>query len=377
MSHLPRQEERTDGYRIQQFTQDHLDGFLALHELTYGGHPSTALFEWRYNSPYLDEIPIFVAVDDTGTVVGATAFLPFKIAAGDSTALALQPANAMVHPDHRRNGLFSRTLTSAIDHYEDSDAEFFFNFPTAPALPALTKLGWKEVGTVPTWFRLQRPVAVLDGAVPDSIAPVASRIATALAKAHNRIRRGVATGDTSVDVERYDELPVGLFTELYEENTPEHIHVVKDRKFFAWRFGNPEWDTVSYVARREGHPIAGLVASTRRTDGLTATALMSVLPPADADPDIDALVVLLDAVVGDHRDVDVIRVSGSSLPTSVLERFGFLDNHALPLSRVTNKTHLVTRPIVDDAEHKWYLDEKLLTSQNQWVVELADQDAPF
>ncbi|WP_191965451.1 MULTISPECIES: GNAT family N-acetyltransferase [Haloferax] len=377
MGHLHQRDQRTDGYRVQQFSAENLDGFLSLHELTYGGEPTTELFDWRYNSPYLDEIPIFVALDDADTVVGATAFLPFRIAAGDTAALALQPANAMVHPEHRRNGLFSRTLTSAIDHYRESDAEFFFNFPTPPALPALTKLGWEDVGTMPTCFRLQHPVALLNGSVPDSITPVASRIATTVAKGHCRIRRGFADCDPSIDVERYDDVPVDLFVDLYEENVPERVHVVKDRAYVGWRFGNPTWDTVSYVARRDGRPVTGLVACTRQANGITVTVLMSVLPSTAVDRDTDALVAVLDAVVDDHRHVDVIRVSGYSLPDSILERFDFLSNHAFPLSRVTNKTHLVTRPIVDDAEDQWYLGGHNISGKDNWLIELADQDAPF
>ena len=119
-------------------------------------------FRWKFErNPYVDHVPIVVAARN-GRIVGCRAFFALEMRLRDATRIALQPCDTMVHPDHRRRGLFSRMNELALEYYADRRPAFFFNFPNERSAPGNRKHGWREVGTVPMYYRLQDPTRFLE-----------------------------------------------------------------------------------------------------------------------------------------------------------------------------------------------------------------------
>ena len=78
------------------------------------------LFEWKYDkNPYLDEPLIYLAFQGD-KIVGHRAFVVqnFKL---KEDYLIGTPADALVHPDHRRKGIFSKLTDFAIKDIEERD----------------------------------------------------------------------------------------------------------------------------------------------------------------------------------------------------------------------------------------------------------------
>ncbi|MFB9804071.1 GNAT family N-acetyltransferase [Haladaptatus pallidirubidus] len=93
-----------DGYVVRWYEERDLSGFLSLDRAVFGRNRSERWFRWKYvDNPYIDHVPVFV-VEKDGEIVGTRPFLAFRMRTGSETVLALQPADTMVHPEHRRRG---------------------------------------------------------------------------------------------------------------------------------------------------------------------------------------------------------------------------------------------------------------------------------
>ena len=364
-------------YEIRPFRSADRAAYLDLYETVLDADRDPAWFEWKYGAgnPYVDEPAILVAYLD-GELVGARSFFALQMATGGTTRLALQPSDAMVHPDHRRQGLFSRMTREALSRYADRAPAFCFNFPNHMSLPANLKLGWEVVGDLTTHYRVHDPAALTD-AVP---APLASALQAA-ADTFYRFRTPDAAG-ADLAVSRSESAPETLAALYRADRAGGHateragghadgIHAFRDETFYEWRLSAPDRTYETYVADRGGEPTAALVVA--RTDGgsVTTVRILDALAVGASSDRNDAYAALLASVLADHADAPLVAVRGG-LPDSVLRRFGFLPDTSLPLSPVASTTTMVARPIADT---DWTLDGYDLRDPASWRLTFAELDS--
>lgn len=343
---MSRRETRTvaDEYTVRRYDSGDREGVLSLYGLQWDDRPGDDWFEWKYVSdPYLSHVPITVA-ERGGEIVGAQAYLPCRIRWGNDTALALQPTDAVVHPDHRRQGLYSRITREAIDFYVDREPAFFYNFPNEAALHAQEKLGWSAVTEVANYYRLQRATELVDPTGADRVTRALGRAADSVASAYVGIRDFSANVADDVDVTRHSSVPVDALTALYESNVPEAFHVRRDEQFYRWFFDSPSYEYATYVARRDGSPVASL---TTRTKHGRKVLVMDALPTSDRP---EALADLLAAAVADNGDANVVAASGSTLGPDLLASFGFVSDDRPVVSRLCAPKYAAIRRL-------WATDE--------------------
>jgi GNAT superfamily N-acetyltransferase len=359
----------TDDYLIRTYEPSDLGGFLSLYESVFGQRRSEAWVQWRYGGPYTDGIRMVVAERD-GELVGAEPFISFEMRAGAEWLPALQPADAMVHPAHRRNGLLTRMTEHAIDAFANGDG-FFFNFPNEGALEAYLRLGWRKVGTTATAYRIHRPSAF---AGSSSVGTVTDAGAATYYAGHDAAsqtvgRLGESSGPT---VRRFDQLPADLLERLDRRGPADRIHAPRTAEFYRWRLGNPEWDVTTYVAESAGGPVAALLVCTEPSNGATMTRVVDALPPVDADH--DALERLLRRAVTEHRDADAVTMAADTLPASVATRFGFLRNDRVPLTLLTSPDVVVARPF-SLGGRGWSPGDRRLVDRSDWRLSFLEQDS--
>lgn len=361
-------------YEIRPYRPRDREAYLDLYETVLGAARDPAWFEWKYGAenPYVDEPAIFVAYRDDD-LVGARSFFALRMAVGDETRLALQPSDAMVHPDHRRQGLFSRMTTDALSRYADRGPAFCFNFPNPNSLPGNLKLGWEVVGDLTTHYRVHDPAALTD-AVPS---PLASALRAA-ATTFYRFRTPTAT-DAELSVGRRETDPETL-AGLYRRTgvggaraggRTGGIHALRDETFYGWRLAAPARSYETYVADRGGEPTAALVVARYGGAGATTVRILDALAVDEPDAEDDAYAALLGSIIEDHSDATLVAVRGG-LPDAVLRRFGFLSDTSLPLSPVSSTTTMVARPIGDAG---WVLDGRDLRDPDSWRLTFAELDS--
>lgn len=363
----------SEEYALRTYSSSDLDDILSLYETVFGKHRSPEWFEWRYDPPYVDGPQVIVA-EQSGTVVGVEPFITFQIETGDDTVLAVQPADAMVHPDHRRKGLLTRMTELALEQYAAGEPSFVFNFPNHAAVDAYRKLGWREVPDVTSVFRIQNPGGFLSVARNSRLQHVFESGARTVSNALYTLVDSRA-GDESISIDRHDRVPSTTLARLYERDVPAGLHARRDAAFFEWRLGNPDWSPTTYVARRGTDAVAALVTVTEQTNDRTFTKVMEALPMGGAGVEHE-MTGLLAAVCRDHEDSDVLKMAHSTVPRSVSRAFGFLRGDVLPVSWLATPTTMVVRPLDPEGE-EWTVGGQTLTSRSDWSFTYSEQDTAY
>ncbi|WP_162224678.1 GNAT family N-acetyltransferase [Halorussus amylolyticus] len=367
---------RDDPYTIQPYAREHRDGVLDLDETVWNRRRCTEWFAWKYErNPYLSEVPVYVATFD-GKIVGARPLLAFRLAANGTEFLALQPSDTMVHPDHRGRGLFTRMTERAIDDYTDREPALFFNFPNGQARPGYRKLGWRTVGDRVTYYRIQNPKPLLSAYVDSDLGTAVGSVADPALAGYNGLHDWAADAASEFRVERVDGVPADSLAALYRRRVPDRIHAVRDEEFYRWRFASPEWTRRTYLAVRDGDPVAGVIARTRtNADGIRLTQVADVVPLVGDEGRLGAVASVFGRLLADHRNSDLVAISESPLPHSFLRERGFHRNDRFPFSRL--KSHhrvLAVRPLDANPATPWAANGVSLTDESNWLVSFAERD---
>lgn len=367
----------SDGYVLRPFESGDRERFLSLYDAVWGHEKSAEWFDWRFReNPYGRGVRM-VVVERDGQLVGAEPVLPYRVRAGRATCLAYQPVDWIVHPDHRRRGLFTRMTERLLDSF-GPEPSFLFNFPTDVLLPGLRKFDWHVVGTLPNYYRVQCPSSLFGASAKigdgSPVLSATTRVMDPVVKRYLRVSDRLRCGTDEFEIERHDAVPAAELVEVHDAAPIDRVHVSREEAFYRWRFSNPLWETTTYLARSDGTPVGSVVAATEAVDDVRRTSLLDVQPMRPRQDGIDALPALLRAVIADHRDVDLLKVAGAGLPPVVLRRCGFVRGDRFPLSTFSVPATFVVRPVPGTAGTKGLLGTRDLVDLDDWVLSLADQD---
>ena len=358
-------------YTIREFRRGDREGYLELYETVFGARKSPEWFAWKYeDNPYADHVPVYVA-ETNGEIVGARSFFALRLRHGDTTVPVLQPCDTMVHPDHRRRGIFTRMTEAAIDRYAPEDPVLFFDFPNENSLPGNLKLGWRVVAEVPTYYRVQRPGALAD--LNDSLLQrLVDRAGDLAIGAYLGIRDRVGHGHSGdVAVDRHDTLPVATLLDINRQNVPDRFHAARDEEFYRWRFGNPDYDYSAYVARVDGEAVGAVVLGVREETDVAIFADVLPLTPAEESPE-PVYAALVEAALDDVSETGLVAVREGVIPPKLLASYGFRRDADFPLSQFSGPITLVVRPLPDDA---WSLAGHDLLDFDNWLLSFCDKDS--
>ncbi|QKY19101.1 GNAT family N-acetyltransferase [Halolamina sp. CBA1230] len=362
--------ETAEEYTVRWFDPADREPFLDLYTDTFGGG-SDEWFQWKYvDTPRVAHVPILVATAD-GEFAGARAQVPFLMRAGDETALAMRFGDTMVHPDHRRHGVFSRLTERALDHYGEMPVQFCYNVPNDLSRSGFLKAGGEIVANLPSFYRVQQPGALAAGT--DLPITIAARAAAPAVRAYLRGRDQLASVPEGVNVVEHAEIPVPLLARLYRRGRPSSVHAVRDEPFLEWRYHNPDWEYRAFSAGSGGRTDAAIVTGTRTDeDGVTTTHVVDVLPLASSDRRDTALRSLLAAITSAFRDSDLLAYCGTAIPRSLLAAHGFQSDGRLPLSQVTSPTKLVAYDVGDG---DWSVGGVDVADPRGWALSDVELDA--
>ena len=359
--------QRSTSYTIREFESGDRASFRELYETVFGAEQGTEWFDWKYReNPYVDHVPIIVATNGHDRIVGARPFLALALQVTANRELALQPCDTMVHPDHRRQGLFTRMTARAVERYADHEAALFFNFPNWHSQGGYEKLGWKPIGHIATRYRLHRlPRRVGNGSTAERFGGAVVRT---VQRAYLGIRDALTKPPSGTTVSKHDQAPVDALLTLYRDAAPDEIHVLRDEQFWSWRFDNPDWIYRYYLVHESSEPVAGAVVGRKATEP-GHVRLTDVVPVTPSD---DTTAALLATVIDDHPDADAI-LAPPTLPKHVCTAFGFLSDTRLPLSAVSSPTTLVARPATREAD-SWPASVRPAQTLANWSITFAEQD---
>lgn len=359
-------------YVIRPYEPSDAEGFLALSDLVWGDERSVEWLRHHYETnPYLDGPPMIVA-DAGGEVVGARPFVAVPMRAGGEDVTAIYLGNVMVHPEHRRQGLFTRMTELAVETFADRDARLFFNYANDKSAPGYRKLDFEAIGTGPEkQFRIQKPGAVLSDKLD---LPAADHLGVVANEAMDNYLSLRQPSDASRGwtVERQSGIPAELLASLYDTPTPA-LHTRREEALYRWLSSDPYWEYETYVASRAGGPSAAVVVRHRpQQDDVWIT---DAVAPSTVDREA-AFGALLDSVLTDHTDARVVSVTGPVIyerlfPEETLSEFGFLSSTQPGLSRFAGREDTVfVHSLGDDADGSLTVGGVDLKNPENWAVEV-------
>lgn len=323
-------------YSIRRFAQRDKTPFIKLHEQVFGlSSRGEEWFDWKFKTnPYVDHVPIYVSELD-GKLVGACGFLPLPINANDERYLGLQPCDAMVHPDHRREGLFSRMTEKGAEDYSDGLGALLFCFPATKSKSnnGFLKMGWKEVD-IPDYIRT----------------PVNTSEDT----------RSSSQPDLCFEIQRYDTAPVRILDDIYSKIEKDKIHTIRDEEFYRWRISRaPGYDPAVYIGYIDDNPVlGGVVRTASRVYGVDDFLY---------NPQIDHKFIsfIMSRIMEDASSYEYLRIFGNIFPKNIYEKYGF--------ENISEMSSLV-RPM--DLGNDWELSGLSLLDPKNWRMSMIDTDHP-
>ena len=115
-------------------------------------------WRWKHErNPFGRSFTLLAEAD--GRLVGVRAFMRWEFECDGRIVRAAKPVDSVTHPDYQRRGIFSQLTLAACEIARDEGTEFLFNTPNSKSKPGYLKLGWQEVGELPVYARVLRPVA--------------------------------------------------------------------------------------------------------------------------------------------------------------------------------------------------------------------------
>jgi GNAT superfamily N-acetyltransferase len=351
-------------YEIRQYHPGDRAGFLSLHNRVLGRNHGPEWFTWKYETnPYIDHVPIFLALHD-GEIVGARPLFALPIALGDDSRVALQPGDAMVHEDHRRQGVFSRMMEAMIERYSDT-YPFYFTFPNDRSGPAHRKHGGQVVSHRRSYYRVENPENVATAQTDRRTLQLASKLGTLIAQLYHDIQDRRITVPSDLSVRTQAGVPAEELSALYRTAIPEEIHAIRDEQFYRWRFQNPDWRYNTYIGDDSSGTIAAIVTGTASTDGFTTTKLTDIVPLESAPA--PALIGLIQRILRESRETDIFVAPSQGIPQQVLDALGFHADTRPPLSYLATQTIHIARPFNDNLPVR-------ITDPENWRMTFAEED---
>lgn len=251
-----------------------------------------SLFRWKHQTNPFGPSPAWVAVA-SGEVVGFRTFLRWEFERPSGVAKVVRAIDTAVHPEHQRQGLFSRMLSAALTELTAEGAQFVFNTPNERSRPGYLKLAWQVVGRLPVATRV-----VSIGAL--------GRLARSRVPAE-RWSEPTSTGLSAKEALADDAAVAAL---LDSQPPPDGLRTRRTASYLRWRYGGGPAQYRAVLAGRTAEDGLAFFRARRRGPSLEI-ALCDVLAPGGNRHTCDALTAKAAKVPG----ADAVVQIGRARPT--------------------------------------------------------------
>ena len=140
-------------WEIRDGGERDLGQILSLRKIVFGEMEKDNLdprfWEWEFLKGPEGRAFIYIA-EDGGKVIGHFADLPRRFSVNGKTTLGTLSLDLMVHPDYRREGIFSEMGRYAAERVRSKNGLFMTAFPIRmETINGLKKIGWQIVSELP------------------------------------------------------------------------------------------------------------------------------------------------------------------------------------------------------------------------------------
>jgi hypothetical protein len=262
-------------YTIRWFKDDDLGYYIKhLNNSLYTEYDEER-FRWKFlGNPFkLDMVPIAMVEEaKTGKLVGFNSFLPLELNTGSTHFPIVQGCDGYIEREHRRKGLFQRTIHFMTEHFSDRIPELLLGFNFVESLGAARKAGSISTASINRWFFK-----------PDQV-------------------EGRLTG--SIDIR---QINVKRVHEVYQENSRgQVIHIHRTLEYLEWRFVDSPLRDHEMYEYSGGNTRGYIIISTVRDEkGRKELSIDDYFP---LFPDADVFFMVLSEILRRHQNIEVVEL---------------------------------------------------------------------
>lgn len=273
------------GWSVDAYRPGDEHEILALFNSGFGQARTLATWYWRFrDNPLGGPLASVARRDSDGRLVGTYMCLPFRLNVSGRALPAAQVVDLVVHPDHRRQGMFERMARHSYEQLGALGyrAEVAFPNPTAMSYPGFTRtLGWSPLSTIRrTGARLDlgRPLRRLLR-LPWLANTANATWRVRLARALERRRR--ASAHAGFEFRTSTAAPEGCDRLWDACRESQGLSFWKDAGYLRWRYdANPDHDFTYGCLTRAGELVALAVALERDDAVILCELLVAGRDPA-------------------------------------------------------------------------------------------------
>ena len=344
--------------------QERMEELLDLFRVSFGSNMSAELWNWKYLQNPLASIDseVIVAVDN-GKIVGARPFLLAEMWLKSERVKVAQPCDTMVHPEHRRKGIFSRMNQYAIEHLRQKGYAFFYNFPGAMSRPGYLRQGWKIISTTDTLFRIVNPQKLISYKLKNKF------LGNSLGFIYDKLlNTGVKASplSSSFQIKVFDHLAEELKgIDILRDNSA--IDLVRSATYLRWRFDrHPEHSYKYVMAKKDGDLWGYAVTSMQKQPSSLVHGM--IVDYLVKDEDITCIRALISQCLKEleKSKCDLLSVWSFCQPgfgSELVKHLGLKASSGFPFNRVWEKGYLVAREIDEQV-----LEKIDIYSKENWQV---------
>lgn len=305
---------------IRPFAPGDAAAVHAVLEATYGERTtSAAAFDW-WCFGCQDAVSGFMVAEVEGKLVGVQPMEVFRFKDADRTVTGGLLTGVAVHPEFRRQGIFSALVRGCEREAWRLGASFVTTMPNERSRPGFLKMGYTDLGRRRLLIRPMDMAAVAATAVP--VAGLGWLASTVMAGIQAVVKRTPEIGEYRVREVRDLPPEIHVLEGRHAAQFPG-LRIQRSPAWWHWRYlKSPERTYRMFEARTSSGEVAGLATSSGEIrDGLRVVYLMDVavrLPAA-----LGALVAAVIQAAGNDRAVAVVAVTSSSEMTRALSGVGF------------------------------------------------------
>lgn len=335
-----------------------------------GPNMSEELWNWKYlQNPLASPNHEIIVAIDKGTIIGARPFMLCEIWIKDEKIKTAQPCDAMVHPGHRRQGIFDRMNQFAIEYFKQIGYALFYDFPNRMSLPGNLKQGWKIVSPVESLFRLVNPHRVASYALKNKfLGSGLGFLYDIFLNARTRKHSSSSLFEITVLDQFTDELK-----EVDTLRDKSGIDLVRSETYLRWRFDRHPKHRYKYILAKRDSKLWGyaVINKQSRSHGLVYGMIVDYLVK---DGDIECFCEIMNRCIGELEELecDLLFTWAFTQPSfreKLIKGFGFKASSKFPYNRLWENGHFVTREL-----DKQILEEVDIYNKGNWRVTCAYAD---
>jgi hypothetical protein len=345
-------------YEILPYRDEFLEPVVRMQKYLWTGsfEENLSFFKWKYEENPNSERPLGFVALYRSVPVGFKSLYPtrWEIDNGKNSVLMLSPTDTVIHPDHRRKGLFTAMTELSIKQYEGSQYQVFINLSANEQAAA----GNKKMGWLPISHRRYLRKYNVAGLLNYFLIKIAK---------NNREIFNIPFGRYGTIEVSDTAKPEEMHGVLQKQSIPPgKISMYKDVAYLKYRYQNPRKRFVFYYCWKHEKIVGYMVIKK-----LPKNNNVHIVDYAESET--TAIEKILEHIIV-HKHYGIISIWNSSLDHIILQTLqrehfhtkAFFDKIETVLR---GSYYLLTRPIQEKlSEGDWFVDDIDIRDTKNWII---------